>query len=170
MLTTVLEARSIKSLFYVPVLSYGIFSGMKGGLKLPSVLVHCKSLALFSLFVTCSWIASIQLSVINTTKKKKRERDDRKNLLPSPKAQDLAYMVWRHAVQSGLIIIAHNILMPSAKLRTVEINTPTLGFPKYFFSSENKTVISTASVTSLDVDSPVPLSFLRINLLSLYFL
>lgn len=73
-------------------------------------------------------------------------------------------------VQSGLIIIAHNILMPSVKLRTVEINTPPLGFAKYFFSSENKTVISTASVTSLDVDSPVPLSFLRINLLSLYFL
>lgn len=171
MLTTVLEARSIKSLFYVPVLSYGIFSGMKGGLKLPSVLVHCKFLALFSLFVTSSWIASIQLSVINITKKKKkRERDDRKNLLPSPKAQDLAYMVWRHAVQSGLIIIAHNILMPSAKLRTVEINTPPLGFAKYFFSSEDKTVISTASVTSLDVDSPDPLSFLRINLLSLYFL
>lgn len=72
MLTTVLEARNIKSLFYVPVLSHGIFSGMKGGLKLPSVLVHCKFLTLFSLFVTCSWIESIQLSVINTTHTKKK--------------------------------------------------------------------------------------------------
>lgn len=133
MLTTVLEARNIKSLFYVSVLSY--FSDMKGGLKLPSVLVHCKFLELFSLFVTCSWIASIQLSVVNTKRKK---NDDRKNLLPSPKAQNLAYMVWWHAVQSRLIIIAHNILMPSAKLRTVEINTPPLGFAKYFFPLKTK--------------------------------